>query len=183
MIGDFVQNSYKREPMGGGNPNPATRFKSGSAWNGKPNPGGLPRKEPITSRLKALLDLKDVNGVPLKDGKTVADLVAEALIKRAVKGDPRHLSMLLERVEGKVVERLLVASQSSGPDISVVLSMVRESLDGEEPDVQSRVLARLAASARRIGLEQPAIEAQATIVGVEPTETSGPSGQDGHSET
>jgi hypothetical protein len=145
--------------MGGGNPNPsvATRFKPGAEWRGVPNPGGKPRPEPITSRIKALLELKDINGTPIRDGKQVADLVAEALVRGAIKGNPRILSMLLDRVEGKVLERLLVSSQGTGgPDISVVLAMVREAVEGEEADVQARVLARLAASARRIGLQEPA---------------------------
>ena len=62
------------------------------------NPLGRPKKDAcITSLVKDILDKKD------KTGKTYAMLIAEAMVKQALK-DPQILKELLNRTEGKVVD-------------------------------------------------------------------------------
>ncbi len=70
------------------------------------NPGGRPRGRSVSARLRALLEGTAVGGKPLPDGKAVANLVAEVILTHALKGDPRFVALLLDRVEGKVKERV-----------------------------------------------------------------------------
>lgn len=55
----------------------------------------------MTARLRDLLDAVELGGKPLPDGKQVADLLAEVLVKNALKGDHRFVATILDRVEGR----------------------------------------------------------------------------------
>ena len=79
------------------------------------NPNGRPKGRSITARLRELLEATELGGKPLKGGKQVADLVAEALLKNAIKGDVRHLQELINRVEGKVPDKHVVTGADGGP--------------------------------------------------------------------
>jgi len=70
------------------------------------NPGGRPKGRSLMARLRELLERDTIDGKPIADGKQVADLVAEVIVVRALKGDHRFLATLLERTEGKVPDRL-----------------------------------------------------------------------------
>ena len=64
------------------------------------NPGGRPRKQPITEELQRLLG----EVAPNSQGQTWATLIAEALLQQASRGDVRAISELVNRVEGKPVQ-------------------------------------------------------------------------------
>ena len=82
------------------------RFKSGADWKG--NPGGRPKGSSVTGRLRDLLEKTEIKGQAIKDGKQVAHLVAEGMLKGVLKGDPRFVNILQDRLEGKVPERVIV---------------------------------------------------------------------------
>ena len=72
------------------------------------NPGGRPRKQPITEELQRLL-LEDA---PNHSGEKWATVIAEALLQQASKGDVRAISELTNRIEGKPVQALNVSSDA-----------------------------------------------------------------------
>lgn len=78
-------------------PNPDTQFKPGN----KASPG-RPKGRSVTARLRDLLDAVEIGGRPLPDGKQVADLLAEVIVRNALKGDHRYVATVLDRVEGRV---------------------------------------------------------------------------------
>ena len=61
------------------------------------NPGGWPKSKPLTDELKCLLSQE----APNAKGRTGASLIAEALLKKARKGDVRAIAELANRIEGK----------------------------------------------------------------------------------
>lgn len=83
-------------------PNPDTQFKPGN----NANPRGRPRGASPTAKLRELLDRGEINGQQIKDGKQVADLLAEVLLKAALKGDIRAIQYVFDRVDGKALERV-----------------------------------------------------------------------------
>jgi hypothetical protein len=66
------------------------------------NPGGRPKKKPITEELERLL----ADEVPNGKGQTWATVIAEALLHEARKGDVRAISELANRIEGKPVQAI-----------------------------------------------------------------------------
>lgn len=68
------------------------------------NPGGRPPGRSVSARLRDLLEKGEIGGKPLKDGKQVADLLTEVILREALNGDYRFVEMVLNRTEGKVVE-------------------------------------------------------------------------------
>lgn len=70
------------------------------------NPGGRPKGRSLTARLRELLDRGEINGKPIKDGQQVADLVAKALIKAAVRGNVKALQYIFDRVDGKIPDKV-----------------------------------------------------------------------------
>ncbi len=88
------------------------------------NPLGRPKKQDtITSLVKDILD--QVDG---KTKKTYAQLVAEAMVKGALK-DPQILKELLNRCEGKVREE--IDMQTTGVSILYELVRGRDERGGE----------------------------------------------------
>ena len=67
------------------------------------NPGGKPKGESITAKLRKVLDQPYT-----PDGKTVADHIVDTIVNEILKGkngfNTPLLKELLDRVEGKVVE-------------------------------------------------------------------------------
>jgi len=90
-------------------PNPDTQFKPG-------NPG-RPKGRSVANRLLDLLSQSEIGGKPLPSGKQVADLVAEAILKGALKGDPRLIDVVLNRTEGKVPDKVEVSQVNKGYDV------------------------------------------------------------------
>jgi len=92
---------HNREKVGKGNPPRNTRWKPGQSGNPKGRPKGI---RYISESLRELLDQKD------KDGRTNAQLIAEALIEAAKNPNSKMASGLikeiLDRTEGKVPDKV-----------------------------------------------------------------------------
>src|SRR5213596_159901 len=69
------------------------------------NPGGRPKGGGITAHLRALLKQGH-------NGKAIAALVAERLLREALSGKPAHLQMVLDRTEGRATERIAVQAEA-----------------------------------------------------------------------
>lgn len=88
-------------------PSKEHQFKPGSP----PGPGRpRGRRDSLEARLRKMLKLKyttDKKGrkVPIPDGQDVGDLLMKALLTRALAGELPHIKEILERIDGKVVER------------------------------------------------------------------------------
>jgi hypothetical protein len=72
------------------------------------NPGGRPKKQPITTELERLLGEE----VPNREGQTWASVIAEALLTEAREGNVAAFNSIRDMVEGKPVQRI----EESGPD-------------------------------------------------------------------
>jgi len=83
------------------------------------NPGGRPRKRLISDELERLLQGEAEN----TSGKTCAALLAEALLKKAFRGDLRAIAEVANRVEGKPLQAV---------DLDVKVDEDIESLSDEE---------------------------------------------------
>lgn len=69
------------------------------------NLAGRPKAKPLTDELRRLLEQE----APKGRGQTWAALIAEALVKRASKGDVRAISELGNRIEGRPVQAVELA--------------------------------------------------------------------------
>lgn len=125
--GDTPQEGAGR---GGNVPPPEYRFAPGQSGN----PGGRPKTKPLTDAYRAILNQKDPND---KEGRTYAEIIAMAQVKRAIEGDSRAVGEIADRVEGKVTQPI------SGPDegpIDVKLSgMTPEERDRAMDDAAVRL--------------------------------------------
>lgn len=87
---------------GGVFPSKEHQFKRGQSGN----PGGRPKGESLVAALRRRLAEEH-------NGKTLGEILVEALIKGAVQGKPQHIKEVLDRVEGKVTDKLDL--NASGP--------------------------------------------------------------------
>ena len=87
-------NNRKRSPVNG-QPVPPPAWKPGQSGN----PKGRPKGKSVTNQLRKLLD----EGL---EGKDLADAMAKAAYKHAMKGDFRFWNAIVERIEGKVPDKL-----------------------------------------------------------------------------
>ena len=90
------------------------------------NPGGRPKGGGVTAHLRSLLRRGH-------NGKALAELVAERLLKEALSGKPAALQMLLDRTEGKPAERVQVRAESRAIVINVPPPRVLRPLDAQGP--------------------------------------------------
>jgi len=86
----------KEEKVGRGHPPKDTRWKPGQSGNPKGRP---PKNLSITSLVKEKLEQEG------PEGKTNAELIADAIIELAVSGDLSAIKELLDRTDGKVIDR------------------------------------------------------------------------------
>lgn len=85
-----------------GNVPPAEhRWKPGQSGNPKGRPKGR-----LTGRLSRLLRQYELDGASIPQGQRVADALVIEWIKKALDGSYYHLKEILERIEGKVADRL-----------------------------------------------------------------------------
>jgi hypothetical protein len=116
-------------------PNPDTQFKPGVA----PNPKGYSKKRRITDRLIKMLEDEGL------DAKVAATLFAAAIgdetLLEGRKPNAQFMAMLLDRVEGKVTEKVVeertvnivrVERQRPGGDQAALPAP--DAGDGPEPD-------------------------------------------------
>jgi Family of unknown function (DUF5681) len=90
-------------------PNTETQFKPGVSAN----PGGRPKGRSITARLRDLLEKGEINGKPVRNGEHLADLVAEVIVTKALKGDHRFMQMLIDRVDGKLTQKIELGTDNA----------------------------------------------------------------------
>jgi hypothetical protein len=81
------------------------RFKPGQSGN----PGGRPRKRPISERYEELAELelpkKDRIKHGLPEGATYGDALAMVMFKLALEGNPNAAREIREAIEGKIRQR------------------------------------------------------------------------------
>jgi hypothetical protein len=77
-----------------------SRWKPGQSGN----PGGRPKRSPITTALIELLD-----------EKAASKALAAKWLSEAAKGDPRFFAMLLDRVEGRVPDSPEPTGEAADP--------------------------------------------------------------------
>jgi Family of unknown function (DUF5681) len=104
-------------------------FKPGKSGN----PGGRPKKRPITDRyhegLEAPLEENIRLALGLPEGSTNGDAVAKAQIRAAIKGKTYAARELREAIEGKSTQRLEIVGEEGGAvkvDIAESLARIRE---------------------------------------------------------
>ena len=107
------------------NPNPPREnlrpWKPGQSGN----PAGGSRKLRVTSALLALLDEK--NG-------TADRALATKWLTEALKGDPKFFAMLLDRVEGKVVQPIVQVSDDEPDPLTKLYEDGQTGASGETVD-------------------------------------------------
>ena len=87
-------------PRSGMPPPVEHRWKKGQSGN----PGGRPKGRSITAALREILEREH-------NGKPIAELIAERLVKEALTGKFPHLKEVLERADGKTADKQEVTVQ------------------------------------------------------------------------
>jgi Family of unknown function (DUF5681) len=90
-------------------PNKEHQWKPGQSGN----PGGRPKGRSLTSRIRDLLDTNEIDGKPIEDGKQVADLVVDVIIERALRGDFKFVDLVMNRIDGKLPDTVVVDSNGT----------------------------------------------------------------------
>ena len=86
------------------------QFKPGQSGN----PKGRPKGSSITPRLKRIIE--ENNG-------EIADALVKSAIKNALKGDFRFWNAIMERVEGKVADRVQHSGEGGG---AIQINLIRD---------------------------------------------------------
>ena len=73
----------------------------------------------MTSRLREIMERE------IKEGRDYGDLIMEVLVKSAAKGNIKAISMLMDRVDGKVAQQVFV---QDGLDVTKLSTEELESL-------------------------------------------------------
>jgi Family of unknown function (DUF5681) len=106
-----------------------TRWRKGQSGN----PGGRPKRKPLTDLVAAALEKDRLGNAKLPNGQTLADMIVLAWVKAAMRGDAAARKDLLERLEGKVAVPVPVA-----PPEEPVPPPPNEPVDGVAVAVQAR---------------------------------------------
>lgn len=83
------------------------RFKPGQSGN----PGGRPKGRSLTAILRQALDGKELCGQEVPNGWTVGDLLINAMLKYAVKGDASLIKEAFNRTDGKIPDKIDLTGQ------------------------------------------------------------------------
>jgi hypothetical protein len=95
------------------------------------NPGGRPKSKPITEEIESLLE----QPAPGRKGQTWAEVIADAMIRRAAKGDVRAFVELANRLEGKPVQAVNVnrdALEGLAEELAAARKRAEEPMSDEE---------------------------------------------------
>jgi hypothetical protein len=106
------------------------RFQPGQSGN----PGGRPKKLPVTDALRELIEMK---AVPLRKSPTLAGQLAQRLLRLALKGKMAPLVEVIDRIEGKSRQRIEQSGPEGGP-ISLELPGTREEIDRRIKELLSK---------------------------------------------
>jgi hypothetical protein len=88
--------------VGPGHPPLATRWKPGESGN----PKGRTKGPSIADLLRETLEADTLCGYPNPDGRSNAQMIVEAAIRHAVKGDAAFMKEILNRTLGKVPSKV-----------------------------------------------------------------------------
>lgn len=96
------------------------------------NPLGRPKGRKITDEIDTLLAERP-DGT---DGKTRAQLLAQAIFDHALKGDARYAAMVMERIEGKVPDIVITKGldDMSTEELAKELRGVADAVDPPDPN-------------------------------------------------
>jgi hypothetical protein len=115
----------------GGTPPKEYQFKPGQSGN----PGGRPKKRPITERYALVADLPLPDAIrrqlKLEPGATWGDAAALGTFRSAVKGNWGASREIREALEGKSTQRVELTGESGGPvatklDLGSTIAAIRE---------------------------------------------------------
>lgn len=112
------RNNGKPQPHGG----TLHPFQPGQSGN----PGGRPKNRSITAELRKLID----EGF---QGKDLAEALAAKAVKCALEGDHKFWQLVMERIEGKVPDRIADADGAT---------LRRQIMDDIDSDPKSRAIMR-----------------------------------------
>lgn len=114
------------ENRGGARNLTSRKFQPGTSCN----PGGRPKKLPITDYLLTQLEMPVPAAMKERlpsmfaelhgEGATFGQLLAFNAIAEAARGNLKALSTILERVEGKVSQTMNVAGEQGGPVVFTI---------------------------------------------------------------
>jgi hypothetical protein len=97
------------------------------------NPGGRPKRKPLTDAYAALLDKPIPSDMArqlkLDESTTYAQVIAMSLVREAVKGKVNAAAEVADRVEGKITQPI---SGADGGAIQIVSTIPRHSGTIEE---------------------------------------------------
>lgn len=116
-------------------------FLPGKSGNPKGRP---PLDRSLTELLREILEQNEIGGKKLPDGKRVKNLVAEALVKQALKGGSRHIVEIYNRVDGKVTEKVEHSGLGGGPIAvdAAVCGLSEEQVDTWREKKRAEIAAR-----------------------------------------
>jgi Family of unknown function (DUF5681) len=88
------------------------KFKPGQSGN----PNGRPKRKTITERMAAIMELDSLEGVTVPEGQCVGDVFARQVVIHACHGRFPYAKELLERLEGKVPDRIIDETSDADAD-------------------------------------------------------------------
>lgn len=103
-------------------PSRDTQFKPGNRQGGRPV-GSLS----LTGKLREMLQSTEFRGQKLPRGKTVGDVLLEVIIQESLKGKYPFAREVLDRIEGKVADRLEVSDARGVRELAEEIRLARES--------------------------------------------------------
>lgn len=78
------------------------------------NPGGRPRGQMLSTKLKHLLEAKQIDGLTIPKGLTLGDMIVRVMVRHALtKGDIRFIKEIFDRTEGKPVQHVGFSGEAS----------------------------------------------------------------------
>jgi hypothetical protein len=96
------------------------------------NPRGRPKGRSLTDRLRDAMTLTtDFDGNPLPNGRTRADLVVDGLMASAAAGNAAALTLVLERLDGKLTIPIALRPEQLSDD--ELISRAHELLGIDSP--------------------------------------------------
>jgi hypothetical protein len=93
------------------------------------NPNGRPKGRSITARIRELLERDEINGIPIENGKQVADLIAEAVVARAASGDLAFVNLVLDRTEGDSASTSPTTITDTTADVMIKAGLASQGVD------------------------------------------------------
>lgn len=137
-------NRERKRPM----PPEEYRFKPGQSGN----PGGRPKEKPVTDELRRLMDREVPND---REGRTYAEVLAQAILHAALKGKVDAARELLDRIEGRVPH-----------SVAAVVETPRENLTREQVEERLREILHRARERKRLADEEERQAAERALRGL-----------------